>query len=284
VSFKSIAVFLDARPSSSIRFEIAVSIARKHGASLVAIWVEMPPKEDDGRTIDFARGRAMADVVERYALGERLAREQVVDRLDRLRHADGLSSEIRELPLQADARDAVLHARYSDLVVVGAVATKEAISHPYGWSIEDVIKSAAVPLLVVPSEPIREFACRRILIAWNASVGSRHAVADAMPFLQAADFVWIVTVDPRTGRHEHGAEPGADIARYLLKHEVEVQIERASASEGSVAEAILSECERVEADLVVAGAYGHSRASTLFFGSTTRELVHRARTALLVSR
>jgi nucleotide-binding universal stress UspA family protein len=284
LSFKSIAVFVDARPPSTTRLELAVKLARDHLASLIAIWVEMPPEEDVASTLDFARGRAMADVVERYAVDERVARERVRERLERLRHADGIASEMRELPLQAGAQDAVLHARYADLVIVGQAATTVAGSQPYGWSIEDVIRKAAVPLVIVPDEPIRAFASERIIVAWNASIGSRHAVADAMPFLRAAHAVRLVAVDAKTGRYEHGAEPGADIARYLLKHEVEVEVERINARDRSVAGAILSECERFDADLVVAGAYGHSRAASIFLGSTTRELVRNARTALFVSR
>jgi nucleotide-binding universal stress UspA family protein len=203
-------------------------------------------------------------------------------RLGQARHADGLPSEVRELPLQSQPSDAVLQARYADLAVL-AQPSREVDNHPYGWSTEDVIREAGVPLLIVPAAPERA-GHARVAIAWNASVESHRAVADAMPLLQTATHVRVMIVNPKTGARSHGEEPGADIARHLAKHDVDVEVTRVEEAETSLARMLLATADAFAADLIVSGAFGHSRMSEFIFGSTTRELLTGSRVPLLLSR
>jgi nucleotide-binding universal stress UspA family protein len=91
--------------------------------------------------------------------------------------------------------------------------------------------------------------------------------------------VTVLTIDPREGPHGHGELPGADIALHLARHGVKAQIERSVSAGMPVGEVLLS---RV-ADLIVMGAYGHSRAREVLLGGATRSVLRSMTVPVLMS-
>jgi nucleotide-binding universal stress UspA family protein len=205
-------------------------------------------------------------------------------RLEEARRRDGLRSDIRELPFESGASSAIAYASYTDVVMLAQPSPRQSENHPYGWSTEEIVREARVPTIIVPAALLNEYTGDRVLVAWNASSESHRAVADAMPFLEMAKTVEVLTVDAKIGARSHGDEPGADIARHLAKHNVHVEVSRLETSGKSISETILDRAGKIAADLVVAGAYGRSRTSELLLGSTTHDLLMRTRWPLLLSR
>ncbi|MBM3560382.1 MAG: universal stress protein [Alphaproteobacteria bacterium] len=122
-------------------------------------------------------------------------------------------------------------------------------------------------------------------MAWNASREAARAVADAMPFLVAAQHVVILSVNPESGQRPgtHGADPGADIGFHLARHGVKVQASHGVAPDIDPADAILNWASDDGIDLIVVGAYGHARLRELVLGGVTRDMLAASPVPLLMS-
>jgi nucleotide-binding universal stress UspA family protein len=162
----------------------------------------------------------------------------------------------------------VAQARAADLVVIGRDALPGDVFHTYDPG--TVILAAGRPVLVVP-RGIRRFQPSQVLIAWKDTREARRAVRDALPLLKEAQSVSIAAVKPQGA--ENGDRQIADVAQYLVRHHVSIgqQIETvAGEEEGQI---LLQLAKEHAADLIVAGAYGHTRLSEWIFGGVTRHLL-----------
>jgi nucleotide-binding universal stress UspA family protein len=124
---------------------------------------------------------------------------------------------------------------------------------------------------------------KRVLVGWNAGREAARAVQDALPLLMAAESVTVLTVNPEIGLGGHGEEPGADIALHLARHGVRVTVEHMTAPEISAGDVILNRAFELSADLLVIGAYGHSRLREMVLGGVTRSLLQQMTVPVLMS-
>ncbi|WP_397542521.1 universal stress protein [Roseovarius salis] len=165
-------------------------------------------------------------------------------------------------------------ARFSDLAI---------LPQPYGEgrgaelepATEAVLFEGHVPAMVVPSgvEPCPR--PKRILIGWNESVEALSAVRAAMPFLQAADEVHVAVIDPPA----HGptrSDPGGQLSQFLSRHGVRVEIDVLSKTMPRVSDVLSRHANDMKCDLMVMGAYGHSRFREAIFGGATRSTLEDA--------
>jgi len=107
-------------------------------------------------------------------------------------------------------------------------------------------------------------------------------VTDALPLLERSSLVEVVAFDPGRGG-EHGELPGADIGLYLARHGVKVTAARQLGTGLDVGSQILSRAADMDADLIVMGAYGHSRTRELVLGGATRTLLESMTVPVLMS-
>ena len=98
-----------------------------------------------------------------------------------------------------------------------------------------------------------------------------RAVFDALPLLQRADKVTVIEVDPQPGSEI--AEIRAALCATLSLHRVACEEETAASHHGNVGNALLACCERMKADLLVMGCYGHSRLREFVLGGAGRHLL-----------
>ena len=94
--------------------------------------------------------------------------------------------------------------------------------------------------------------------------------------------VEVLAVDPERYR-DYGREPGTEIARHLARHGVEVDIQRVSSGGEDIGRVLLSQAASFGADLLVMGAYGHSRLSEWIFGGVTKTVLREAELPVLMS-
>lgn len=134
--------------------------------------------------------------------------------------------------------------------------------------IEAVLFDSGRPALVVPYIHRGEAKLDRIMIAWNGGRQAARAVHDAMPLLQRSKSIKVVTVVTSRPQAEN-AVPGADLATHLARHGLNVEIETLDAREIGIAAAMLSYVADSGIDLVVMGAYAHSRLRHLVLGGAT---------------
>jgi nucleotide-binding universal stress UspA family protein len=175
-----------------------------------------------------------------------------------------------------------LHARYADLVVIG----QQNSQWPSGVH-KDFERSmpaaAGRPVLVVPYAFERRPVGRQVMVAWNASREAARAVNDALPFLKRASQVHVIAFDPAKGHAAHGEEPGADVALYLARHGVKVTVSRYGSAGVDIGSQLLSRAFDLSVDLIVMGAWGHSRLREFMLGGVTRTLFESMTVPVLMS-
>lgn len=173
-------------------------------------------------------------------------------------------------------------ARYADLTVLGpevlAGATlKEKV-------IEGALFSSGKPLLLVPEGSSPTLKPKRVLVAWDSRIEASRAVRESLEMLIGAEDVRLVLVDPVQGEEYHGEEPGADAAAYLARHGVKLTIDRLPRMNRSVADALRQHAQDTATELMVMGAYGHSRFRERLFGGVTKSMLDKSSVPILMAR
>lgn len=282
MALKDILVHLESGPRSAIRLGVASRLASTTAAHLTGLHVlDIPAAEFFyGAAMPLATGGAervvdqmRADAVAAINPVEAAFREQL--------RRDGIEGGWRLV--EGDVPGTVaLHARYADLTVLGQ-------NNPYesrGGGDAIVVTAAMAsgrPVLVVPFAGEFPTLGERVLVAWNASREAARAVNDALPILEKAQAVTVLAVNPRHGIGGHGDVPAADIALHLARHGVRAEAAHTVARDIPDGEALLSYAADIGADMIVAGAYGHSRAREMVFGGVTRTLLHEMTVPVFLS-
>jgi len=220
----------------------------------------------------FARGPALDDVI--------LAGEGRLERTEEDERAR-FAAAVRRHAIGGEwrrargcmAAEVALHARCADLAVVAREDLGEgggALDLP-----ESLVLTCGRPIVILPpqgaSGPLR-----RVLVAWDAGAEASRAVAGAMPLLLRAEAVEVLVVDHEGDAPAPGRGPGADIAAHLARHGVRAELRQLSSGTEGVGRVLLSRAASFGADLVVMGAYGHSRLRERVFGGVTRTALAEA--------
>ena len=280
MSYKDLLVGLDSGASARERIEIAAALAERFAAHLVGLYPL--PMPEAPRHFGYYDPALLNPFFEELRARARDAADKTREVFEHIASLHGVSAEWREIPEGADA-DPAVHARYADLAILGQLDPDSGEPDMIRPRPEQVTLASGRPILVVPYAGNFPNLGRRVVIGWNASREAARAVNDAMPLLTAAEIVTILTIDPREGPRAHGELPGADISLHLARHGVKAEIERAVSPDLPVGEALLSRAADLGADLLVMGAYGHSRARELLLGGATRSLLRSMTLPVLMS-
>lgn len=184
-------------------------------------------------------------------------------------------------PLADIARHVAARARFCDLAVM---------AQPYGddcgVELEPVLEAALfegdTPVLMVPSTAPVKTRFDRIVIGWNESRESLAAVRRALPLLIAADSVSITIIDPPVHGPER-SDPGGRLSQYLARQGVNVEVSVLSRTMPRISDVLTRHADDYNADLVVMGAYGHSRFREAILGGATRGILEGAQTPVFLS-
>lgn len=277
MDYKTILVHVDDSPQWPDRFEVAAKLAGDFGAHLVGICVMSRPELPG-----YVRSAEIAEMIAQRSrdAGARIkaSRDTLLQRLS----AQGLSGECRVVEGHPEDLAAV-HGRYADLLIISQVDPGAPRAAEIMQDIQSVIFAAGRPLLLVPYIGKVKTLGDHVLVAWNASREATRAVTDALPLLKRAKKVTVMVVRPRADAKAHGDVPGADIAAYLARHGVKVEV---SAEEGEgieVGELMLSRAADLNVDLIVMGAYSHSRLRQWILGGATRTILESMTVPVLMS-
>jgi nucleotide-binding universal stress UspA family protein len=138
----------------------------------------------------------------------------------------------------------------------------------------ETILVCRTPCIILPAGWDREFAFERILIGWNGSIEATRAIHAALPFLRVASEVTLVDGHVPHAEHDHAqSAPHFDPSAYLQGHGIAVKTRRIQATPGAAGEALLKQVRQAHADLLVLGAYGHSRIPERVLGGATRHIL-----------
>ena len=173
-----------------------------------------------------------------------------------------------------------MRARYCDLVVVGQTNPEESSAAVMDDFPEYMILNSGRPVLIVPYAGQFADIGKRPLVAWDGSRAATRAITDAIPFLRAADLVHVAIINPKTD--QHGDQPGADLAAYLARHGVKLEVS-VNRTKLDIGNALLSKAADLDADLIVMGGYGHSRFREMIMGGATRGILESMTIPVLMS-
>jgi nucleotide-binding universal stress UspA family protein len=265
MDYKTILVHLQDSEASRRRVTLALPLAAAFEARLVGLHVLPSP------VLPAAYGEAATAIGPDFLEAQRQAAAEVAARLREGFEAAcgraGVAHEFRAEEMQP-AYLIAQHARYADLTVVGQ-SEASGIDALAAQLPERVILTAGGPVLVVPYAGRFEALPERPLVAWNGSREAARAVHDALPLLARAKQVTVLEIDPEDGQGR-GAH---DLAAHLAHHGVEVTAEHTISGDLGPGDVLLSHLADRGCDLLVMGAYGHSRVRELALGGATREVL-----------
>ena len=174
-------------------------------------------------------------------------------------------------------------ARFADLVVLaqpygeGAAPDAEAV-------VEAALFDGNCPVLILPHGQSDVAGIgRRVIIAWNQSDEALTAIRRAQPILKSADLVEITVVDPSPHSPE-GSDPGGALCQMLTRHGIKAEVVVLAKTLPTVSEVLNRRAAETGADLIVMGAYSHSRLREAIMGGATRHMLERAKVPVLMAR
>jgi len=243
--------------------EIAKGADGTATALIVGVWVGSEYAHEHSPLSE-----ALVDLVAGSRSAAAAERVRIVSWIER--HCPHL--EVRDVSVESAAAfdEIVAHARMADLVVLRA---SEKHSRARRELLEDTLFKSGRPLLLLPARSRRAGSPDRILIAWNASAPATRAVVAAMPLLRAASNVRIVTIDAIPSKAGHGEAPGRELAAYLARRGVRADVANLDGLARAHAQRLAEAALDFDADMIVMGAYGHSRAQEFVLGGVTRDLL-----------
>lgn len=277
MAYKDILVYADATPSVAARLDAAAQLAAAHKAHLVALHVDTIPFTP----VDVMGTGVTAELIEWQMSIRKERTEAAHQAVKAAEQRHGIPFEWRKVEGAID--DALIdQGRYADLIVLSQDNRVTDIETPVGPMAGSILMAAGRPVLVVPKDYKGSGIGRRVLVAWKPGAEAARAVHDALPLLQQAEAVTVMRVNPDPEEPAHN--PGFDLANHLARHGVKVTVMPVLAPDTSAGNAILDQARALQADLIVMGAYGHSRLRELVFGGATRQMLLAPPVPVLMSR
>lgn len=170
-----------------------------------------------------------------------------------------------------------------DLVVTGQVDPERAAESDIGTP-ERLVMESGRPVLVLPYAGEWKSIGGNILVAWNATREAARAAFDALPLLKKAKNVKLLWVNPDSESGGDGTGmPGSEMAATLSRHAITVEAGHSTTKTVGVGDELLSRAADQGADLMVMGAYGHSRVREYVFGGATRHILRHMTVPVLLS-
>jgi nucleotide-binding universal stress UspA family protein len=273
MTLTTLLVHAEPSPAAEPRLAAAAALARRFDAELIGVGAEMfdwatlsdPYGFNACEWITVLQDQAQADLAQAEAAFRRCA--------SGLRHR---WVSVLETPARAMCE----LSRSADLIVTGGAPlngrTSARTADP-----ADLVLGSGRPVLVAPPHG-GDLRPRRIVVAWKDTRESRRALADALPFLVVADEVVVIEACDAADLSDAEARTAA-VATYLRRHSVTARGRAIACPPDRVATDLKIEAQALDADLIVAGAYGHNRAREWLLGGVTFELLHAPETFVLLS-
>lgn len=276
--YKSILVHVDDSHRALERIRIAAELALAENAHLVGATATGLSRfvYREGTVLDDPRLASHLDVLREEVSRALPIFESTVQRV-------GVPSFETRIADDEAADAMVLLSRYSDLVVIGQPDPNQLLLGAKRDFPGYVVLNTGRPVLIVPHTGHFEHVGTRVLIAWNGSVEAARAIANAMPFLKRADMVRLVILDPASLAHLHGEELGAEMVCHLERHEIKAAVIVQDTALRDVGPVLLRHAMDHQADLLVLGAYGHSRFREAVLGGVTHTILDKMTVPVLMS-
>lgn len=278
MDFKNLLLHLDHSSGCKNRLELAFALAKKYDALITGLFVVpdyvVPSYVEAQISVDLITDvteKALARAGDTMADYRKLADDAGV-RMD----AHVLEGQV--IPILRE------HSKYSDLLILGQDDPDDPDNASYGLA-DALLFEGACACIVVPHSGKLAVPGKRVLLTWNASRESARALREALPLLATAEDVVVLSSEPDDADTEIArGHPHADeLARFLESHGIKSISSGIADLDISTSDAILGQAAEMDADLIVMGAYGHTRLREIILGGVTRDLLKQSTVPLFLA-
>ena len=270
MSYATLMVYVNADHPSKVLVGVAADLAERFSAKLIGLsaLAIVPPVVAEGVVVvDYPTELELAQM-----------RKSLAEAGDRFHAAAGVEPEWRSA-LEIPTDTLIREARCADLIVIEKGG--RSVNFHRALDPGTAIMGAGRPFLVVPGG-VKILVAEHILIGWKDTREARRAIRDALPFLHQAKRITVIEI--YEGDQEEAARRQVDdVVLYLARHKVRADARLEKRLIGSGADQIMGFAENEGADLLVTGAYGHSRLNEWIFGGMTHDLLASSPICCLMS-
>lgn len=280
MSYKDLLVHLDDSDICAARVAAAVALAKRDGARLTGIALALESTISTYIGIDFPSSltEAQQEIVQQAA-------ESAVEKFEATASEAGVEfvSRIIKCPgTKAPARMAFF-ARHADLIFVGQPNPDTKAKDFQEALLENVLHNSGRPVYIVPYIGRYKAKVRRAVIAWDGGKKAVRAVNDAIPMLKARKNVDVLVINPKERSDDFGGKQGENLVDHLARYGVNAKVVVKVNPDLSVDTIIQNHISDSGADLLVMGAFGHSRLREKAFGGVTESILHQMIVPVLLS-
>ena len=256
----------------------AAEVARQSGAHLNAVVISCVPPPPVGDLV--------GQTYSTYAFAWEEENDRVNARATELRDLlsqHGLEGDVQPVYCLNESVDeeVAMRAAYADLTLIGATMLKD--NHLLKRVLNGALFASPAPVILTGASRAVNLAPKTVLVGWNSKLEAGAALRHSLDMLVRADNVHVVIVDPSATPYAMGAEPGADVATFLARHGVKVTVETLASGGRDPAIVLQRHATDIGAELIVMGAYGHSRLRERIFGGATQTMLGHVETPVLMA-
>jgi nucleotide-binding universal stress UspA family protein len=286
MALKDLLVYADQNEGARFRLCLAADLAYRHNSRLTVLFV----REFNQAQLDLRKkaelGLVSGDDLDRL---DQHIQSSIDEAADRLRSAAQALGSEHHLEVEWRCVDgpawvsAPQHARYADLCIVGPNKVDDGRSIGSALS-QKLLFVTGRPVVFVPSFGSFETLGRHIVVGWNESHAATRAVSDALPLIERAERTTVITIDSADFVDRDEARAADKLVQHLRRHNRSVgAVKLKDVPARSIADALQGEARTLGADLIVTGAYGHSKLWEDLVGGVTHDLLIRMNLPLFMS-
>ena len=277
MGLNDIAVYVDGTEATKARVTFAVALAKEHGAHLIGIgFAPTALLPLYGADVGFAD---MTEVLQSV-------KTQSANALDAFKvfaAAQGVSTEAQLMQGMSEEfpHDFAHVARHSDLAILGQPRDGDPLIGQYAL-VERCLFASGRPVIIVPASPEKLALKGTIVAAWDGSAEAARSINDALTFLKPAARV-VLLVGVAAGDEDERAPLTDDMIAHLKRHGVKAEGMRVKIAEGDVGRLLLTAAKELGADMIVMGAFHHSRWREFILGGVTLTVLEEATIPLFMA-
>jgi nucleotide-binding universal stress UspA family protein len=275
MSLNDIIVHVDSAEATKARVEFAVALAKDHRAHLLGIAFApttlLPLYGADVGLAD------MSEVLD----GVKAQGEAALQALKARAAADGVSVEGRLMQGMSEEfpREFACSARHVDLAIIGQPRDGDPLLGQYAL-VERCLFASGRPVIIVPAAAEKIEVAGTVVVAWDGSAEAARALNDALTFLKRPKRVVLLVGVPEEGSEPPGVD---DMVAHLGRRGVAADLVRFSTAEGDIGKTILAKAKELHADMIVMGAFHHSRWREFILGGVTLTMLEEATIPLFMA-
>jgi nucleotide-binding universal stress UspA family protein len=275
MSLNDIVVYVDGAEATKGRVEFAVALAKEHGAHLLGIaFAPTALLPLYGADVGLAN---ISEALE----GVKAQGETALEIFKAHAKSQGVSAEGRLLEGMSEElpRDFACAARHVDIVIIGQPRDGDPLIGQYAL-VERCLFASGRPVIIVPSACKKIEVAGTVVAAWDGSAEAARAFNDALTFLKAPKRVVLLVGVPEEASEEPEVD---DMVAHLKRRGIAAEVMRFAAHKGDIGKTILAKAKDLEADMIVMGAFHHSRWREFILGGVTLTMLEEATTPLFMA-